>query len=324
MIQLNPLLPLDILYPEAHGSGCVGVLWAKHHQALAAFIAKFNPASVLEIGGAHGILAANYQNIKEIPWTILEPNPTPVAECKAKIIKGFFDEEFNFEGEVDTIVHSHVFEHIYQPDQFMGHLAAFMGLGSKLLFSLPNMRVMLERKYNNCINLEHTAFLTEPYIEYLLAKYGFRLLSKEYFMDDHSIFYATVRDSSVSPVALPSDSYHGNKTIYLDYIKYHERLIEEINNGINDSKQPVYLFGAHVFAQYLIAFGLDTSRIVGLLDNDPSKHGKRLYGTNLMVHSPIVLAQLVNPIVILRAGVYNEEIKADIRAKINDGVVFLE
>lgn len=24
MIQLNPLLPLDVLYPEAHGAGLVG------------------------------------------------------------------------------------------------------------------------------------------------------------------------------------------------------------------------------------------------------------------------------------------------------------
>ena len=32
--------------------------------------------------------------------------------------------------------------------------------------------------------------------------------------------------------------------------------------------QSIYLFGAHVFAQCLIEFGLDTSSIVCLLDND--------------------------------------------------------
>lgn len=324
MIQLNPLLPLDVLYPEAHGAGCVGALWAKHHQALADFIAKFKPSSVLEIGGAHGILATNYQKTKRIPWTILEPNPTPVAECEATIIKGFFDENFHFQGEVDAVVHSHVFEHIYQPEQFMRHLSAFMAIGSKLIFSLPNMETMLERKYTNCINLEHTAFLTEPYIEYLLAKHGFRLLSKEYFMDDHSIFYASVRDPSVKPVDLPGNLYHKNKKLYLDYVEYHEELIKEINSKIKNARQAVYLFGAHVFAQYLIAFGLDTSRVVKLLDNDLNKQGKRLYGTNLMVDSPKALAQLANPIVILKAGVYNQEIKADILNNINDKVVFLE
>ena len=29
MIQLNPLLPLKILYPETHNSGCVGKAWER-------------------------------------------------------------------------------------------------------------------------------------------------------------------------------------------------------------------------------------------------------------------------------------------------------
>jgi hypothetical protein len=278
----------------------------------------------LELGGAHGILSKEYKHFGTIPWTILEPNPAPVDGCDAHFIKGFFDDKFSSSESFDTVVHSHVFEHIYEPNQFMRHLADFMSAGSHLIFSLPNIRVWLERKYTNGINFEHTIFLTEPYVEYLLAKHGFRLLSREHFMDDHSIFYATVRDPFVKPVDLPGDLYHKNKKLYLDYIEYHEELIKEINNKIKNAKQPVYLFGAHVFAQYLIAFGLDTSRIVSLLDNDPNKHGKRLYGTNLMVDSPKALAQLENPIVILKAGVYNKEIKADILNNINDRVVFLE
>jgi hypothetical protein len=201
-----------------------------------------------------------------------------------------------------------------------------MGEGKHLVFSLPNMQVMLERKYNNCINFEHTVFLTEPYVEFLLAKHGFRLLTKEYFMDDHSIFYAAVRDPSVKHLELPHGLYEKNKQLYMDYVYYHEELIKDLNRNISDSTQPVYLFGAHVFAQYLIAFGLDTSRIVSLLDNDPNKQGKRLYGTSLMVQvqSPKVLRDVVKPVVILKAGVYNQEIKADILNNINASTTFLE
>jgi hypothetical protein len=125
-------------------------------------------------------------------------------------------------------------------------------------------------------------------------------------------------------VDLPGNLYHKNKKLYLDYIQYHEELIKEINNKIKNAKQPVYLFGAHVFAQYLIAFGLDTNRVVSLLDNDPNKQAKRLYGTNLMVDLPKALAQPENPIVILKAGVYNAEIKDDILRNINPTTIFLE
>jgi hypothetical protein len=324
LIQLKQLLPLEILYPESHGAGAIGALWRKHHQAFAQFLSKINPTAVLEIGGAHGILAKEYQNFSSIPWTILEPNPSPVDGCKAHFIKGFFDDKFTFKGNLDTLVHSHLFEHIYDPDEFVHHLSKFMLTGTNLVFSIPNMQVMLDRKYTNCINFEHTIFLTEPYIEYLLAKYGFRLKLKEYFMDDHSIFYKAERDPTTEPKDLPSDLYDKNKSLYLNYIHYHESLITELNEKIEASESLVYLFGAHVFAQYLIAFGLNTEKICCILDNDPAKKGKRLYGTSLMVQSPKALREVSNPIVILKAGVYNTEIKKDILENINSKVRFLE
>ncbi len=323
VIQLKKLIPLDILYSQSHHSGSVGGIWTEHHKSLSQFINRHKPSSVFEIGGAHGILAKLFQQFSKIPWTILEPNPSPVEGCDARFIKGFFDDKFLFEEVFDTVVHSHVFEHIYEPDQFMRHLAGFMDEGKHLIFSLPNMKVMLERKYTNCINFEHTVFLTEPYVEFLLTKHGFRLIDKEYFMDDHSIFYAAVRDGSVNPSDLPCGLYEKNKHLYMDYVHYHENMIQELNNKISDSTQHVYLFGAHVFAQYLIAFGLDTKRIVGLLDNDTNKHGNRLYGTNLMVQSPKILKDEKDPIVILKAGVYNDEIKKDILNNINPDVEFI-
>ena len=259
-----------------------------------------------------------------IPWTILEPNPAPIEGCSARFIKGFFDDEFSSNENFQTVVHSHVFEHIYEPDKFMQHLAEFISEGNNLIFSLPNIQVMLERKYTNGLNFEHTVFLTEPYIEYLLAKHGFRLLEKKFFMDDHSIFYATIRDASVEPVELPPGLYERNKQLYLDYVQYHEKLIVELNAVISNTQRPVYLFGAHVFSQYLIEFGLVTNKIVCLLENDPGKHGKRLYGTNLVVQSPKILKDIDQPIVILKAGVYNTEIKEAILNDINDNVTFVE
>ncbi|EAT59778.1 class I SAM-dependent methyltransferase [Chlorobium ferrooxidans] len=323
ILQLARLIPLDILYQSQH-AGAVGGIWMEHHRQFSEFLKSFSPLSVLEVGGAHGILAKLYHAFNPIPWAILEPNPAPVDGCKARFIKGFFDDRFTYPEYFDTVVHSHVFEHIYEPDLFMRHLSGFIAEGKHLVFSVPNMQVMLERKYTNCINFEHTVFLTEPYIEYLLAKHGFKLLAKEYFLEDHSIFYATVRDKAVRPITLPPDLYEKNRQLYLDYVNYHRELITDLNSRIAATPNPLYLFGAHIFAQYLIAFGLDTSRIVSLLDNDPQKQGKRLYGTRLTVCSPKVLREVKEPVVILKAGVYNKEIKEDILGNINPDVLFLE
>lgn len=324
LIQLRKLLPLHVLYPESHGAGAVGALWEKHHKSFATFVNKTKPASILEIGGSHGILEKEYQNFGQIPWTILEPNPSPVDGCKAHFIKGFFDKNFKFGGNFDAVVHSHVFEHIYNPEEFMRHLSMFVGEGKRLLFSLPNMKVMLERKYTNCINFEHTIFLTEPYVEHLLAKHSFKLQAKEYFMDDHSIFYDAVRDAKVKPMPLPPGLYEENKKIYIDYVDYYKNLIADLNQKMREIDQPIYLFGAHVFAQYLIEMGLNTAKIVSLLDNDPKKQGRRLYGTGLKVYSPNILANVKSPIVILKAGIYSNEIKEDILQNINNKTIFLD
>ncbi|TSK04498.1 MAG: class I SAM-dependent methyltransferase [Geobacter sp.] len=324
LIQLDRVLPLDVLYREAHGAGCVGTLWDKHHTMFAEFLHKLAPSSVFEIGGAHGILSLKYQRYADIPWTILEPNPTPVDGCKAEFVKGFFDGGFRSEKTCHTVVHSHLFEHVYEPDRFMQDLSGFIAEGGQLAFSLPNMQVMLERRYTNCINFEHTVFLSEPYIEFLLAKHGFRLLAKELFMEDHSIFYAAVRDPLVRPLELPEGLFEKNMRLYLEYVAYHAKLIGELNATIRETNLPVYLFGAHVFAQYLVAFGLDTGRIICLLDNDPNKQGKRLYGTSFRIASPKALREVSHPLVILKAGVYNDEVRQDILQNINPEARFLE
>ena len=325
MIQLNPVLPLDLVYQEGHGSGCVGKLWLEHHKEFSKFIKKQKPLSVLEIGGLHGILSREYKKENPIDWTILEPNPSPVEGVDATFIKGFFDDKFIFDGEIDTIIHSHVFEHVYYPNEFIIHISNFLEEGQKLIFSIPNLEEMLKRKYTNCINFEHTVFITEPYIDYLLSKHGFRQVAKKYFKDDHSIFYAYIKDTKTETIELPTRLYERNKKLYLDFVDYHKKLIIDLNETIKkvDPEQSIYLFGAHVFAQYLIELGLDTGRIVCLLDNDINKQGKRLYGTNMMVKSPKVLADVKNPIIILKAGVYDDEVKRDILENINKNAKFL-
>ena len=325
-IQLNPLLPLEVIYKEQHGSGCVGDLWNQHHLAFAKFVHFFNFKTVLEIGGLHGILSKLYQDLDEtIDWTIIEPNPIPVNGVTAHFIKGYFDDQFTFAKQADAVIHSHVFEHIYDPHIFLNHISNFLSDEKYMLFSLPNLEEMLKRKYTNALNFEHTIFLTEPYIEYLLSKHHFRVIKKEYFKEDHSIFYACIRDSKVQSSDLPKELFEYNKTLFLEYVNYHNQLIDELNSKIKklQKDQKLYLFGAHIFSQYLISFGLNVNHLDCIIDNDINKQGKRLYGTDFKVFSPKILSNDNDPVVILKAGVYNQEIKKDILENINSKTFFL-
>ena len=325
IIQLNPLLPLEVVYSEEHGSGTIGKIWNEHHQAFAEFVARYEPREVLEIGGLHGVLAKKYLEIdSQVGWTMIDPNPIVDDSIPIRVIKGFFDDTFKPDKNFDTIIHSHVLEHVYQPEEFIKQKSRIMKEGDRLIFSVPNMKVMLENKYNNCINFEHTVYLRSLYIEYLLSRYGFEIDTKENFKKDHSIFYSATKNNTPNEMSLDFEKmYEENKKTFSEYISSHLEEVSKINKIINDTSKPVYLFGAHIFSQYLIAFGLNSDKIVKVLDNDAQKHNKRLYGTSLKVSSPKVLKGKKNAIVILRAGVYNEEIKKDIHENINPNIEFI-
>ncbi|PJA01529.1 hypothetical protein COX74_02280 [bacterium (Candidatus Gribaldobacteria) CG_4_10_14_0_2_um_filter_41_16] len=74
----------------------------------------------------------------------------------------------------------------------------------------------------------------------------------------------------------------------------------------------IYLFGAHIFSQYLLYFGLNEKKIIKILDNSKIKRGKRLYGSSLFVENPKYIKSKPNVAVILRAGAYTDEITAQL------------
>lgn len=329
LIQLLNLVPEDVVYQASHGSGSMGKTWQNHHKAFANFIYEFHPKDVLEIGGGHGLLAKNYP--EAISWTILEPNPTPVEGTPAKYIKGFFDSNFKNKGEYHCFVHSHTFEHMYEPMKFMHTVSDFLQDGDMQFFSLPNFYSWFKDKFSNSICFEHTILLTEPYIDYILEQNHFRVMKKHNF-ENHSVFYAVIKDSENNRnnqkdfvvVNKNGGGYEENKNLFLSYVDYYKNSVCELNKQIKEcvsKHKTVYVFGAHIFTQLLLNMGLDSRNISGILDNDPKKQNKRLYGSNMMVQSPEVLKEK-NAAVILKCGAYNDEIRQGI-LEINENVQFL-
>ncbi len=321
VVQLTKLIPLDILYQEQHVDGC-GPTWQQYYKDFADYISKQKPETILEIGGGMGALADKaIENLPNSTWVIVEPNPTHLGSENIKVISDFFDENFEYENKVDAVVFSQVMEHAYDPRSFLTAISKFIKPGGRLIFAYPNLQLWLSRKYTNALNFEHTVLLTDHHIDYLLPHHGFSVIDKREYKD-HSFFYTVERSDGIELPEKLENKYSEYKNIFLDFIKYHELMAEELNDRLANSDNPTYLFGAHIFSTYLLSFGLKTGKIISLLDNSPTKQGKRLYGTNLMVESPKILAGKGPVNVILKAGIYNEEIKKDILENINSEVVF--
>ena len=326
-IQINPLIPPQVLYDEDHGGGTVGQTWSEYHKEFAAFISKHNPKRIFEIGGGHGILSKEYHNFHpDKEWTILEPSPRPQKDVKADYIKGYIEdfEPSQLSKPIDSIVHSYVIEHSYFPDKMIAKCANLMQTGNMMIISAPNMQMGLKNKYTNMLNFEHTFYIDAEYLTILLENNGLTIENIEYHFDEYSIFIAARKTNIFKPIVFSEKKYEINKLLFMDFINYYEKFVFDLNNMMKSTTQPIYLFGAHIFAQFLIAFGLDTKKIICLLDNDINKQNKRLYGTSFEVQSPTILKNIKNPALILKAGVYNNEIKRDITNNINPNVVFWE
>ena len=326
MVQLEKLVPPEILYEDTHYNN-VASNWKDHHKAFANLIAEYKPRSVFEIGGGTGLLSKIYTDDNpDIKWVILEASPNPVDGCKAEYIKGMFDENYQIPEEYNAVIHTHTMEHFFKPLESIEAISRSIRVGGLMFFSIPNIEEMYRRLYTNVLNFEHTFFCLEPYVSVIMKKCGFKVVRRDLFKEDHSVFYVCEKASEkiVDEKMTYGNCYEKNRNLVLAWERYHRDLTKEINKVIDDADEErnIYLFGAHAFSQFLLSFGVNKSRLCAVLDNDGSKQGKRLYGTNLKVYSPQILANDTNPIVVLHAGTHDREIREGI-LQINNTAVFV-
>ena len=85
LIQLNELIPLEILYQSQHAYG-FGPTWENHYQQFSTFLLEKKVQNVLEIGAGQGRIAEICTKNNSIEtWTVIEPNPTLIETNKIKI-----------------------------------------------------------------------------------------------------------------------------------------------------------------------------------------------------------------------------------------------
>ena len=305
-VQLMELIDPALIYKNYHDPGTIGKIWNRHHHTFYNFIKDYTDQNLLEVGGGGGYLAKLFlQDARQFDWTIIEPFVNSViTDPRIHYVEGFFD-DYPFKNTFDAVVHSHVLEHVYDPMKFLNKLYALLNEGGNQFITVPNMKHWLEQGYSNTLMFEHTYYVDENVLAYILAKNGFEI--KDKIVEEHSIFLRCVKTTNTP---LPNINFNYVKDLFNDYVAKLLDDVCQIKEKISDEK--VYIFGAHIFSQMLINLGIPENQILNILDNDSKKHDKRLYGTNLIVKSPECLKNQDSPVVIVRAGTYSSEIKENI------------
>lgn len=319
-IQLKTLIDLDILYHKGH-NGAVGKTWEEHHKKLADIISEYGGSSVLEIGGGN-LKLANFVTDKrsDLMFTVVDPNCDKSDRQNIITKTELFDyDNYNIEYEIDTIVHSHVLEHFYEPMENTKIFSHILETGQRMIMAIPMLDVFMEDNFTNSINFEHNYMLGEDLLDFMISKNGFKVIHKEIFKQ-YNLFVVCEKIDEVIEVSL-ENSYERNLNLFNNFISFHEEFVNKVNELGCDG---FYVFGGHIFSQFLFMFGLDVSKCICVLDNDPNKIGRRLYGTNMLVQSPKILSDVEKPIVVLRAAQFSDEIEEDILTNINSKTVIIK
>ena len=304
--------PLEAVYPAQHNDPTVSPLWMKHHRAFANFVdTHTNAQVVLEVGGADGTLADIVRREMDLPkdWVIIEPNPHVPAEVEAKVIKGWFPQDLPpAQGSWSCITASHVLEHAVDPYGFLSDCSKALDLNGDLILTWPDMTAMAERTDLNMLNFEHLHFLPQETAEEMLRTSGFEVVAVEKF-EGHSVFIHAQKRGEPNPNPASFNTDPNSLTAMADrYIASLRSTVDRFQTEIDAWEGSIWLFGAHIFSQYLLAMGLESTRLAGILDNAPGKQGKRLCGTALQVSSPESLRGSSRNLVLVAAALYEAEI----------------
>lgn len=291
LISFLPYVDPTKIYLSQHNSS-VGKTWEEHNDLFAKFVLSAEDANVVDVGGGSGNIYKSYVKYNSrVNWKVIDLNPT-INDLDVTTIKGLYHPSQIEQG--DTVITSHFLEHIADLTTFLTQLRE---RNPKYhIFTLPNFKKYAQNNYAATIMFEHPHFLTEEYLAYMLASTGWAVEEKFYYKD-HSIFFKTKPTTAIT-----LDTKFDSTKYVVDFVNY---MVNRVSN-LKES-EPFYVFGAHFPYYYLLNLGILENQIIAVVDNDPLKQGKRMYGTNTKVISPADLP--LGAKLFVEMGPYNEEIK---------------
>lgn len=285
--QLARLPEVGAVYPRRHAE-TLGATWNAHRERFERFV---------ERNGSQ-------------PFEVLDRLAMDGAELTAPTLRV---------PAGGTLVHSHVLEHWRAPRAVLAQIAAFAEPGSKMILSVPAMDAQLAQGMLSVLNFEHTFHASSWAVRELLEEAGFEVVDEEPF-EDHSVFYACRRIEGRRQARSPDAG--ASRRLAEHAVGATLRRVARIGEAVAAFDGPRYLFGAHIFSQYLLGLGLEENAFEAILDNSKIKAGMRLYGTGLTVRRPEEIAGRGPVLVAVHTGPYDREIRQSLRQKLGGDVVF--
>jgi len=319
-IQLDKLILLEELYSNSHNYSSIGKVWENYFNLFCNSIKDIIiNKNILEIGDPSGKIANKSLEYKK--WYIIEPNKNKdiLFNDNIEFIEGFFDNNFYTSIKIDIIIHSHLFEHIYEPNLFLKKCYEILEENGEMFFGVPNMEYIGLKEISPFLGIffEHTIFLNKENIIWLLEYNGFNIINVIDY-ENHSILFHVKKSNKKKENDISIYNYND---LFFSTLDNYYNFINRCNNIIENTNLNIYVFGASYNTQFLFTLGLKQEKISGILDNSKEKESKYLYGYNLIIYNPKIIIDN-ECIIILKNGYYCNEIKEQL-LQINKDIVII-
>jgi hypothetical protein len=301
-LQLRYLVDPKILYSDIYMNATFSPSWTEHHIHFSNFILNNTTESVfLEVGSNKGDLYKLMLKERYVEFTAVDMWKHKDLPSEIKYIEGNC-ETFDYKG-YNTIILSHVFEHLYSPLKFIENIRN-AGV-STIFISIPNFDQLVKKQSLLTIYSQHTFYCGFDYITYMFSLFNYRCeISYSYDGNCESNMFKFVFDITTLPNALPSTDIQLYKAIYVDKVNR----IRDIEVNPNSYIMPSGIYGQLYY--YIIN---NKDNIIGFLDNNLQRHKNKLYGTDKLVYLPSSI-QYGNTTVIVCECLYRDEIISGLKA----------
>lgn len=273
-VQTKYLGDLKKIYGNNHVDS-FGLTKQRMIEAFSSFVSQNGKIEgIVEAGTPNADLAHAILEKSKTSYTIIEPD-FQGDRTNMTIVSDFL-ENVDLNGlKANTLVLSHVFEHLYSPLDVLEKIKE--SSIQYIFFNHPNFEYYCKKNVYNILNIEHISYFEEGFLVDLLKKYGFQQVRREDY-EGHSIlleFERCVADESIVP---------RNKTSVEDTKAYFKKMfqtIDYLNQEFHNTNKKVYLWPASAHNITLLNMGFNPSILTAFLDNSPSKIGKVLADYNI-------------------------------------------
>lgn len=210
-------------------------------------------------------------------------------------------EEYDYTG-ITTLIMSHVFEHLYNPREFLQKIAKTNI--QNIFISIPDMDGLMNTGDVNNLNILHTFYINTKYIVYLFQLFGFELKDK-FNYTNNSVFYYFSKNT---PLVLEYQNVDLLTSIPIFYQKM-SGIIQNIQIS-----EPFYICPSGFYGQF-IYFNLNDEtkkNILGFLDGDKYKINKRLSGTPLTIYEKKHISNVGIVTILISSSKHSNEIREEL------------